>query len=97
MAARVNTVAFLGFQVLDVEVQVHMSAGLPAFTRVGIPSVLCSVRTPRSAFSYKRTLGAPFRHPLDFFRVPISRHGELPSGAEFQRGPFIAARLVRSA
>ncbi len=70
MAARVNSVAFLGFQVLDVDVQVHMSAGLPAFTRVGLPSVLCSVRTPRSAFSYKRTLGAPFRNPLDYFRVP---------------------------
>ncbi|MCZ6466068.1 MAG: ATP-binding protein, partial [Alphaproteobacteria bacterium] len=37
MAARVNSVAFLGFQVLDVDVQVHMSAGLPAFTVVGLP------------------------------------------------------------
>ncbi len=34
MAARVTSVAFLGFQVLDVEVQVHISAGLPAFTKV---------------------------------------------------------------
>ena len=37
MAARVNTVAFLGFQVLDVDVQVHISTGLPAFTVVGLP------------------------------------------------------------
>ncbi len=37
MAARVNSVAFLGFQVLDVDVQVHMSTGLPAFTVVGLP------------------------------------------------------------
>ncbi len=37
MAARVNSVAFLGFQVLDVDVQVHISAGLPAFTVVGLP------------------------------------------------------------
>ncbi|MFQ5618737.1 MAG: YifB family Mg chelatase-like AAA ATPase [Rhodospirillales bacterium] len=37
MASRVNTVAFLGFQVLDVDVQVHMSTGLPAFTVVGLP------------------------------------------------------------
>ena len=34
VAARVNTVAFLGFQVLDVDVQVHISTGLPAFTKV---------------------------------------------------------------
>ncbi len=37
MAARVNTVTFLGFHVLDVDVQVHMSTGLPAFTVVGLP------------------------------------------------------------
>ncbi len=37
MAARVNTVAFLGFQVLDVDVQVHISTGLPACTVVGLP------------------------------------------------------------
>ncbi|MCH7693653.1 MAG: YifB family Mg chelatase-like AAA ATPase [Proteobacteria bacterium] len=37
MAAHVNTVAFLGFQVLDVDVQVHISTGLPAFTVVGLP------------------------------------------------------------
>ena len=37
MAARVNSVAFLGFQVLDVDVQVHISTGLPAFTVVGLP------------------------------------------------------------
>ncbi len=36
MAARVNTVAFLGFHVLDVDVQVHMFTGLPAFTIVGL-------------------------------------------------------------
>ncbi len=35
VAAHVNTVAFLGFQVLDVDVQVHISTGLPAFTMVG--------------------------------------------------------------
>ncbi len=55
MAARVNTVAFLGFQVLDVDVQVHISSGLPAFTKPGLPGVLCSERTPMSAFSHNWT------------------------------------------
>ncbi len=37
MVARVTTVAFQGFDVLDVDVQVQMSSGLPAFTIVGLP------------------------------------------------------------
>ena len=37
MVARVATVAFQGIEVLDVDVQVQMSAGLPAFTVVGLP------------------------------------------------------------
>ena len=36
MVARVNTVAFHGFQVLDVDVQVQTATGLPAFTIVGL-------------------------------------------------------------
>lgn len=34
MVARVNTVAFLGMEVVDVDVQVDMASGLPAFTIV---------------------------------------------------------------
>ncbi|MBY0431371.1 MAG: ATP-binding protein, partial [Rhodospirillales bacterium] len=37
MIARVKTVAFQGIDVLDIDVQVQMSAGLPAFTIVGLP------------------------------------------------------------
>jgi len=37
MVARVSTVAFQGIDVLDVDVQVQTSAGLPAFTIVGLP------------------------------------------------------------
>ncbi len=37
MVARVNTVAFQGVDVVDVDAQVQMSAGLPAFTVVGLP------------------------------------------------------------
>ena len=32
MVARVNTVAFQGIEVIDVDVQVHLASGLPAFT-----------------------------------------------------------------
>ena len=37
MVARVNSVAFKGINVLDVDVQVQISDGLPAFTIVGLP------------------------------------------------------------
>ena len=37
MVARVSTVAFQGIEVVEVDVQVQMSAGLPAFTLVGLP------------------------------------------------------------
>ena len=37
MVARVGSVAFAGIEVLDVDVQVQMASGLPAFTVVGLP------------------------------------------------------------
>lgn len=37
MVTRVNTVAFQGVEVLDIEVQVQISPGLPQFTIVGLP------------------------------------------------------------
>ncbi len=37
MVARIHTVAFEGIETLPVEVQVHLGAGLPAFTIVGLP------------------------------------------------------------
>lgn len=37
MVARVSTVAFQGIDVLDVDVQVQMATGLPAFSIVGLP------------------------------------------------------------
>ena len=36
MVARVNTVAFLGVEVVEVDVQVQISPGLPAFSVVGL-------------------------------------------------------------
>lgn len=37
MVARVGTVAFQGIEVMDVDVQVDMSSGIPGFTIVGLP------------------------------------------------------------
>src|ERR1700742_168375 len=37
MVARVNTVAFQGIEVLGIDVQVQVAAGLPAFSVVGLP------------------------------------------------------------
>ena len=37
MTARIATVAFAGVEVLDIDVQVQMGNGLPAFTVVGLP------------------------------------------------------------
>jgi magnesium chelatase family protein len=37
MVAHINTIAFEGISITDVEVQVHIAAGLPSFTIVGLP------------------------------------------------------------
>ena len=37
MVTRIHTVAFQGIETIPVEVQVHLGAGLPAFTIVGLP------------------------------------------------------------
>lgn len=37
MITRIHTVAFQGIETIPVEVQVHLGAGLPAFTIVGLP------------------------------------------------------------
>lgn len=38
MLSRVNTITFNGLEILNVDLQVQISAGLPAFTIVGLPS-----------------------------------------------------------
>ena len=37
MQAKVNTIAFNGLDILDVDVQVQISSGIPAFAIVGLP------------------------------------------------------------
>ena len=43
MLARVHTVAFQGIEVIDVDVQISIGAGMPAFLLVGLPGVLFSI------------------------------------------------------
>ena len=53
MLSRVNTVAFNGLEILDVELQVQISSGMPAFTIVGLPdkAVAESRERIRAAFT----------------------------------------------
>lgn len=37
MLAKINTIAFNGLEILDVDLQIQISSGLPAFTIVGLP------------------------------------------------------------
>ena len=52
MLSRVNTIAFNGLEILDVELQVQISAGLPSFMIVGLPdkTVAESKERIRAAF-----------------------------------------------
>src|SRR5271154_3810831 len=63
MAARIRTVAFHGVEVIDVEAQVTITAGLPAFAVVGLPdkAVAESRERVRSALA-ALGLGLPPRH-----------------------------------
>src|SRR5580658_1669992 len=63
MTARVRTVAFHGVEVIDVEAQVTITAGLPAFAVVGLPdkAVAESRERVRAALS-ALGLALPPRH-----------------------------------
>ncbi len=43
LVARVNTVAFQGIEVLDIDVQVQLSGGIVAFNVVGLPDKADSI------------------------------------------------------
>ena len=86
MVARVRTVAFHGVEVIDVETQVSIASGLPAFTVVGLPdkAVAESRERVRAALA-ALGLALPARHitvnlaPADVlkegshFDLPIAR------------------------
>jgi magnesium chelatase family protein len=80
MVARVRTVAFHGVEVLDVETQVTITAGLPVFAVVGLPdkAVAESRERVRAALA-ALGLGLPPRH----ITVNLSPADVLKEGSHF--------------
>ena len=76
MVARVRTVAFQGVEVIEVEAQVTIASGLPAFTVVGLPdkAVAESRERVRAALG---SLGLGLPSEADHSQ---SRSGRCPQG-----------------
>ncbi len=63
MVSRVNTVAFEGTNVLDIDVQVQMSSGLPKFSLVGLPDkAVAESRERVRAALFALGLSLPSKH-----------------------------------
>ncbi len=63
MVARIATVAFEGTEVLDIDVQVQMSSGMPAFNLVGLPDkAVAESRERVRAALFALGLSLPARH-----------------------------------
>ena len=77
MVAHVNTVAFRGIDVVDVDVQVQMSAGLPAFTIVGLPdkAVAESRERVRAALSAVGLSLPPKRITVNLAPASLAKEG----------------------
>lgn len=85
MVARVRTVAFQGIDVLDVDVQVQMGAGLPAFTIVGLPdkAVAESRERVRAALAAMGLALPPKRITVNMAPADVLKEGshfDLPIG-----------------
>ena len=80
MVARINTLAFHGVDVLDIDVQVHVGAGLPAFNVVGLPdkAVAESRERVRAALT---ALGLSL--PLQRITVNLAPADVLKEGSHF--------------
>ena len=80
MVARVGTVAFLGIEVVPVDVQVQTAAGLPSFTVVGLPdkAVAESRERVKSAFA---ALGLGL--PAQRITVNLAPADQLKEGSHF--------------
>ena len=76
MVARVNTVAFQGIDVVDVDVQVQISPGMPAFTVVGLPDK-APIGTYVTKTSVKTHLA--FAVPVQGFQSSFALAGMLAS------------------
>ncbi len=80
MQARINTIAFGGLEVLDVDLQVQISSGMPAFNIVGLPdkAVAESKERVRAAFS---AVGISF--PTERITVNLAPANLLKEGSHF--------------
>jgi magnesium chelatase family protein len=90
MAAQVRTVAFHGIEVMEVETQVTIASGLPAFTVVGLPdkAVAESRERVRSAL---QSLGLAL--PPKRITVNLAPADVLKEGSHFDL-PIALALLV---
>ena len=77
MVARVATVAFLGIEVVEVDVQVQVAAGLPAFTLVGLPdkAVAESKERVRAALSAIGLALPPKRITINLAPADLMKEG----------------------
>ena len=82
MVARVATVAFQGIYVFDVDVQVQIAAGLPAFTIVGLPDKAVAESRER----VRAALGAiGLALPTKRITVNLAPADVLKEGSHFDR------------
>jgi len=77
MVARVGTVAFQGIDVLDVDVQVEMASGLPAFHIVGLPdkAVAESRERVRAALNSMGLALPPKRITVNLAPADVAKEG----------------------
>jgi len=77
MVSHVNAVAFQGIEVLDVDVQVHIASGLPAFTVVGLPdkAVAESRERVRSALTAMGLALPPKRITVNLAPADLQKEG----------------------
>ncbi len=80
MQAKVNTIAFNGLDIADVDVQVQISSGIPAFTIVGLPdkTVAESKERVKAAF---QSIGISF--PAKRVTVNLAPANLLKEGSHF--------------
>ena len=89
MQARINTIAFKGMDILDVDLQLQMSSGIPSFTIVGLPdkTIAESKERVRAAFE---AIGIAF--PAKRITINLAPADLLKEGSHFDLA--IAAALL---
>ena len=87
MLSKINTIAFDGMDVLDVDLQLQMTSGIPAFTIVGLPdkTIAESKERIRAAFD---ALGISF--PAKRITVNLAPADLLKEGSHFDLAIAVA-------